>query len=94
MNYFKKLNFRLLTLCLIAFAICIFISNFLVAEVWNKNEIFRQLLLSILLAIQSGTLATALWEILAKKNFASEVFKLAQISKNIEDAGIEYFYKS
>jgi hypothetical protein len=89
---FKKINPKVLVVCLILIIIII-ILLFVMYNPWQNNDSLRIILLSVLSNILSLVVAFCLWEMVAKRSFSQDILSLASISSNIALSGIDHIYE-
>ena len=93
----KKINWKLLSISLIIMTISLaaifFIESYWTADLTGGINTWRSLILTFTQAILITALAVAVWDFIAKKEFAIEILNLAKLSNNIESSGVKHKYE-
>ncbi len=84
-----KANLITIIISLIAAFISFLCAIYLIPKI-NCNAQAKLFLTTIVSTIGAAFLVNFLWEIFAKKRFAESIFQVAQISKNIEQSGVDH----
>ena len=90
---FAKVDYKLITKVIVGIIVDIIVI-LLCGGNWHALEPLRIVINSILSALLSGMIAFLVWEIIAKRTFAEEVLGIANISENLRNSGIIYYYDS
>lgn len=87
----KKINWRTLSIALVVIIVLFFIIV-VIDSCWTSESVWKAPIFALISAIQTTALAVAIWDFVAKKEFAQEILNLAHISNNITESGITYIY--
>jgi len=87
----KKINWKTLSIALVVI-IVLFFAIVVIDSCWTSESIWKAPILALIGAIQTTALAIAIWDFVAKKEFAQEILNLARISNNVTESGITYIY--
>ena len=87
----KKINWKTTSVALLVLLIS-FVIILLIDKFWTIENVWKAPVLAFIGAIQTTVLAVAVWDFIAKKEFAKDILDLAKISTNITESGIIYYY--
>lgn len=92
----EKINKKSLSVALFVvlalFFVTLLIDTYWLPDASGNTSAWKSTILAFIGAVQTTALAVAMWEFIAKKAFAKEILKLANISANVANTGIASVY--
>lgn len=90
-DYLTKLNWKVIVFSIISILVCLGLMIVFNLD-WIKDDVIKNIILSVLSSFIVSAFLLGLWELFAKKSFAEEILNLADISSNIRASGLEQVY--